>query len=47
MTALVLLLFLALLIAFDVAALLWGADSREGPRDPEWERRRGWIGFRS
>ena len=30
------------LVALDVAALLWGADSRDGLESPEWERRRTW-----
>ena len=40
-----LLVLAAALIAFDVAALLWGVDSREGINDPEWERRQRWPGF--
>jgi hypothetical protein len=32
-------------IAFDIAAILWGADSRERPHSPEWERLRQWKGF--
>lgn len=31
------------LIIFDVAALRWGADSRDNINSPEWERRREWI----
>jgi len=30
------------LIAFDLAALWWGFDSRESMSSPEWERRRIW-----
>ena len=41
-----LLLALAALIALDVAALLWGADSRDGIDSPEWDRRRQWPGTR-
>ena len=36
---------LVTLIGFEVAALRWGADSRETSEDPEWERRRAWRGF--
>jgi hypothetical protein len=28
-----------LVVLFDIAALLWGADSRDGINSPEWERR--------
>ncbi len=35
-----LLLFLLLVLLIDLAALKWGADSREGRDRPEWERRR-------
>jgi hypothetical protein len=37
---------IASLLVLDVAAVLWGADSREGPESAEWERRRHWKGFR-
>jgi hypothetical protein len=37
---------IAILIVLDVASLLWGVDSREGPNDPEWERRANWRGYR-
>lgn len=33
------------LVALDVAALLWGVDSRDGLNSPEWERLRNWRGF--
>jgi len=33
------------LIVFDIVALRWGADSRDGVDSPEWERRRSWHGF--
>ena len=36
----------AALALLDVAAIAWGADSREGPESAEWERRRSWKGFR-
>lgn len=35
-------LIVAVLAALDVASILWGADSRDGPDSPEWERRRHW-----
>jgi hypothetical protein len=34
-----LLLFLLLVLLLDLAALKWGADSREGGDRPEWEQR--------
>lgn len=37
---------IASLVMLDVAAILWGVDSRDGPESPEWERRRGWKGYR-
>ena len=43
MFGLIVLIFTPVLLA--VAALLWGADSREGIDSPEWERRRDWPGF--
>ena len=33
-----LLMFLLLVLLVDLAALKWGADSREGRGRPEWER---------
>jgi hypothetical protein len=33
---------LALLVVFDIAALRHGADSRDRFDSPEWERRRLW-----
>jgi hypothetical protein len=35
----------ASLILLDIAAYLFGADSRESWNSPEWERRREWKGF--
>jgi hypothetical protein len=32
-------LFVALLITLDVAALIWGFDSRDGLDSEEWQRR--------
>lgn len=40
-----LILFILVLILVDLAAMLWGADSRDGPNSPEWERRQSWYGF--
>jgi hypothetical protein len=37
------LIFIALLIVFDIAALLWGCDSRDGINSREWERRSQWV----
>lgn len=34
------------LAVFDLMALRWGKDSTDGLDSPEWERRRGWKGFR-
>jgi hypothetical protein len=46
MNGIALLVFLVLSpIALAVASVLWGADSRDGPDSPEWERRREWRGF--
>jgi hypothetical protein len=45
----VLLTFVAIVLAFlgfDLAAVVWGADSRDGPDSVEWERRRHWKGYR-
>jgi hypothetical protein len=30
------------LVLFDIAALRWGADSRDSINSSEWERRRIW-----
>ena len=40
-----LLLFGALLLLLNIAALCWGVDSREDMNDPEWDRRKAWRGF--
>nr|BBH94836.1 hypothetical protein KTA_30350 [Thermogemmatispora argillosa] len=37
------LLLVLLIILLDVAAMLWGADSRDGPDSPEWQRRGTWF----
>jgi hypothetical protein len=33
------LLFLLLVVLFDLAALRWGRDSRDTFENPEWQRR--------
>ena len=37
------LIFVAVMIVFDIVVLLWGVDSREGPNSPEWGRRLAWA----
>lgn len=37
-----LLILLIAIIVLDIAALLWGIDSRDGILSPEWERRLQW-----
>ena len=41
----IVLILLIGLIVFDVMALRWGFDSRDGIDSPEWERRQSWYGF--
>jgi len=41
----ILILWITGLIVLDIAALMWGADSRDGIYSAEWSRRRGWRGF--
>ena len=36
------LIVLIALVLFAAAALVWGADSRLGVNDPEWDRRKIW-----
>jgi hypothetical protein len=38
------LIIFALLLLLDMAAHVGGADSRDGPFSPEWERRQNWFG---
>lgn len=45
-TFLFFLVVVVLLILLDAAALMWGADSRDGPDSPEWDRRRTWTTYR-
>ena len=33
------------LVLIDIAAVRWGADSRESVDSPEWTRRKSWRGF--
>ncbi len=40
-----LLVIVSALILFGVAAWTFGADSRDGPDSPEWQRRQHWKGF--
>ncbi len=41
----IIVILLVALLLFDVAAFLWGCDSRESVDSPEWERRRSWPAF--
>ena len=36
------LVMLALIVVLDIAAFVWGVDSRDGINSPEWERRQQW-----
>jgi hypothetical protein len=36
-------LMLLLILVIDIVALRWGADSRDGPNSPEWQRRSSWF----
>lgn len=42
---LLMLVFLFLLVVFDIAAMHWGFNSSDGPESKEWERRQqyGWL----
>jgi hypothetical protein len=40
-------IFLFGLVAFSLAAMRWGFDSRERLDSPEWERRRIWRSLRA
>lgn len=40
-----LLVLLVMVIVLDVAAMLWGVSSLDGPESPEWERRHNWLAF--
>lgn len=39
-------IILAIVVLFEIAVLRWGKDSTYGLKDPEWDRRRVWRGFR-
>jgi hypothetical protein len=39
MDILIILYIIIVLIILDIAALRWGADSRDGVNSPEWRRR--------
>ncbi|HEX6506446.1 MAG TPA: hypothetical protein VF221_02330 [Chloroflexota bacterium] len=43
---LIIVCLITLLAVLDVAAVVWGVDSRDGPESAEWERRRNWKGYR-
>jgi hypothetical protein len=38
-------LLLMIIVFFEIAAVLWGADSNDGINSPEWIRRQLWHGF--
>ncbi len=38
----ILVILVSMLVAFDVAAFLWGFNSRDSVDSPEWERRQHW-----
>jgi hypothetical protein len=35
-------ILLILLVAFNIIAFLWGADSRDGVNSSQWEQRQSW-----
>lgn len=37
-----LIIILIALVLFAAAAMVWGADTRLGVNDPEWDRRKIW-----
>ncbi len=39
------LILFVVMVVFDLVALRWGADSRDGLNSPEWLRRQSWYGF--
>jgi hypothetical protein len=41
-----LMIVLAVVAIFEVAAWRWGVDSTDGINSSEWSRRRDWPGFR-
>jgi len=38
-------IILLMVILLDIAAMRWGADSRDGMNSLEWLRRQLWYGF--
>ncbi len=42
---LTLLVFLFLLLVFDIAAMHWGVDSRDGLESREWQRGQHFVWF--
>ena len=41
-----LILIVVIFVSFDVSALLWGCDSRDGINSAEWMRRQEWLSSR-
>jgi hypothetical protein len=41
----ILIVLIVSLVALDIAALLWGADSRDGIESTEWQHRAAWAPF--
>ena len=41
----IIVILLVALSLFDMAAFLWGYDSRDSVYSAEWERRRAWLAF--
>ena len=41
----IIVILLVALLLFDMAAFLWGCDSRDSVDSAEWERRRSWLAF--
>ncbi|MBX5450082.1 hypothetical protein [Thermogemmatispora sp.] len=37
------LVLVVLILLLDLAAMRWGADSRDGPDSQEWQRRGSWF----
>jgi nitrogen fixation-related uncharacterized protein len=38
----IIVILVIMLVAFNVAAFLWGFNSRDSVDSPEWERRQRW-----
>jgi len=41
----VILFLLIACVVLSIAAYRWGANSSDGVKSPEWERRQQWFGF--